>query len=449
MATISKDKVVPKDSVTSSKSSTHLVVGNTKIPYTQSPLELLPTELVHEIFFNCLEINLPRASLVLGRVLADRKLYKALLRGYLQGYAPERQWGEEEPEITTSMAKQMKELSADFISAEYPGERILPHTNYLYESHDELDFANNQYLRIIMANKLLNCRWATESLVSECRNDFFNYVYNLWFEGYTVEVTFRNPTSTFYEFMPYNVELEGIDNSGGSREMFIHYWENTIHLILPDASSSTYPLDCRFPDTLLRGCPCGFDQHVWPDWGEVWTDEQYEYLNEAIQDFSSEDYRSHAIFCNWPSNTHWVDEAIDQQDLRLIHIMSQYTDQDGPCSFYRPHHLIDAVKTEVKDVILFVCRLKFLKHGKCFIEEFEGPRIREWAAKAENEGDAFCQWVLRITEEKVMSGEVEFAPEDMMGVEEWSRTFYDQVQKDLEDDGYEGSRWYIRFRASL
>lgn len=44
-----------------------------------------------------------------------------------------------------------------------------------------------------------------------------------------------------------------------------------------------------------------------------------------------------------------------------------------------------------------------------------------------------------------MSGEVEPAAEDLMGVEEWSRRFYDQVQKDLEDDGYEGSRWYLRF----
>lgn len=327
MTTISKDKVAPKDPATSSKSSTHLVVGSTKIPYTKSPLELLPTELVHKIFFNCLEINLPRAPLVLGRALADRKLYKALLRGYLQAYAPEREWGEEEPEITTSMAKQMKKLSADFTSAEYPGKHILPHTNYLYESHDKVDFTNNQNLRVIVAEKLLNCRWATKSLVSECRDDFFINVYDLWFGGSTVEVRFRNPTSTFYEFMPYSEELEGVDSSGDSREMFVHYEEDTTYLILPDPSSLTHPLECTFPDTQRRECPCRFYQCVdGPHLDHVLTCGQYDYLNEAVQDFSSEDHRRHAITCDWVSNNEWVDIAIYQPDLRLIHIMSQYTD---------------------------------------------------------------------------------------------------------------------------
>jgi len=66
-----------------------LKLGLMTIPYTLSPFEMLPTEIIQEAFFQCLEVNMPRASSpVLGAALSNNGIYKALLRDFLMGFEP-------------------------------------------------------------------------------------------------------------------------------------------------------------------------------------------------------------------------------------------------------------------------------------------------------------------------------------------------------------------------
>ncbi|KIW93561.1 uncharacterized protein Z519_06166 [Cladophialophora bantiana CBS 173.52] len=48
-------------------------------PKEASALELLPVEIIEQIFFDCLELNLPRASPHLARALSRRSIYSALV----------------------------------------------------------------------------------------------------------------------------------------------------------------------------------------------------------------------------------------------------------------------------------------------------------------------------------------------------------------------------------
>ena len=54
-------------------------MADTRQPYELSPLEALPVELIQQIFFHALEVNMPRASSHIASVLSDPSIYSALI----------------------------------------------------------------------------------------------------------------------------------------------------------------------------------------------------------------------------------------------------------------------------------------------------------------------------------------------------------------------------------
>ncbi|KAK5053118.1 hypothetical protein LTR84_002092 [Exophiala bonariae] len=59
--------------------SLRAAVTNNPEPYELSPLEALPVELIQQIFFYSLEVNLPRASSHIAAVLSNPSIYSALI----------------------------------------------------------------------------------------------------------------------------------------------------------------------------------------------------------------------------------------------------------------------------------------------------------------------------------------------------------------------------------
>ena len=110
---------------------------------SMSRLESLPVELIQKIFFLSLEINLPRASITISRVLSSQTIYKWIIR-----------------------------LA---FSSDNPGSRIGFFTrDYL---PDEFDFfALTKAERTDLQNAVLECKWCTLPFMRKCQQDYVAHV---------------------------------------------------------------------------------------------------------------------------------------------------------------------------------------------------------------------------------------------------------------------------------
>lgn len=98
---------------------------------TKSALEYLPVELIHQIFFYCLEVNLVLASPYFMHALSDAAIYKSLI------------------------------LLAFFDDDEYhPVER----KHFLPASYRFIDIRE----KLTLQKSVLRCRWCTSRLITEC-----------------------------------------------------------------------------------------------------------------------------------------------------------------------------------------------------------------------------------------------------------------------------------------
>ncbi|KAH8695184.1 hypothetical protein BGW36DRAFT_429067 [Talaromyces proteolyticus] len=106
-------------------------------------LETLPAELLEKIFFHSLEVNLPRASLHIAKILSQPIIYKWLIR------------------LAFSSAN--NGARADFFTPDF-----LPAL---------LDFwALSTTDRSRLQTSILECRWSTLSLFRQCQRDYVKHI---------------------------------------------------------------------------------------------------------------------------------------------------------------------------------------------------------------------------------------------------------------------------------
>ncbi|KAK2764987.1 hypothetical protein FQN54_008686 [Arachnomyces sp. PD_36] len=105
-----------------------------------SPLETLPTELIHKIFLECLEINLPRASLPIAAALSNETIYTWLIR-----------------------------LA---FSSDNDGSR----KGFFTHAFLPLDFYSlNSVQRANLQTTILECRWCTLPLMRKCQIQYLEH----------------------------------------------------------------------------------------------------------------------------------------------------------------------------------------------------------------------------------------------------------------------------------
>jgi hypothetical protein len=131
----------------------NLQAGSSIFQYNLSRIESLPVELIQEIFLHCLELNLPKASFVLGRALSDKRIYKALLRGFLPGYRIKLN-----SRCIFLCINHDQDRVQGFVLLEFPGKFVEPLARFTYEYISNTQFANSHFRRVQIAKELLRCR---------------------------------------------------------------------------------------------------------------------------------------------------------------------------------------------------------------------------------------------------------------------------------------------------
>ncbi|KAL4923987.1 uncharacterized protein BDV17DRAFT_275751 [Aspergillus undulatus] len=109
----------------------------------KSRLEHLPAEIIQEIFLRCLDLNLPRASIYLGRALSNPTLYTWLVR-------------------------------LAFAKADGDGKRFL--TQHFLPPLDSVSWIGNDELKELRT-QILECRWCTLPLIRSCQLAFLEHVF--------------------------------------------------------------------------------------------------------------------------------------------------------------------------------------------------------------------------------------------------------------------------------
>src|SRR5215469_10033654 len=107
-----------------------------------SKFESLPVEVIQKIFFECLEINLPRASLHIARVLSTRHIYTWLIR-------------------------------LAFCSPNESSRHGFFTSNFLPTPLDFFSLPSSGRARLQTA--ILECRWSTLELFRECQRDYIKH----------------------------------------------------------------------------------------------------------------------------------------------------------------------------------------------------------------------------------------------------------------------------------
>ncbi|GAB1206977.1 hypothetical protein APSETT445_005681 [Aspergillus pseudonomiae] len=105
-------------------------------------LENLPVEIIQEIFFRCLEFNLPRASLYISRVLSDPTVYTWLIR------------------LAFSSANESSKR--DFFTPDF----LPPPLAF---------FALSEPQRRDLQNEILASRWCTLPLMRKCQREYVEH----------------------------------------------------------------------------------------------------------------------------------------------------------------------------------------------------------------------------------------------------------------------------------
>ncbi|EEQ30287.1 conserved hypothetical protein [Microsporum canis CBS 113480] len=109
----------------------------------RAPIELLPAELVHKIFFQCLEFNFPRASIYIANTLSSPILYTWLIRLAF-----------------SSCNRSSRSYNI------YASQHFLP-LDYFYFNHLE---------RAKLQTEILKCHWLTAPLLRKCQREYVEHV---------------------------------------------------------------------------------------------------------------------------------------------------------------------------------------------------------------------------------------------------------------------------------
>lgn len=125
---------------TAATTTTEPIINTRPAQRQLSRLENLPTELIQKIFFECLEINLPRASLTIAGALSNETIYTWLIR-----------------------------LA---FSSDNEGSR----TGFFTHSFLPFDYYSlNSTQRADLQTAILECRWCTLPLMRKCQKQYLEH----------------------------------------------------------------------------------------------------------------------------------------------------------------------------------------------------------------------------------------------------------------------------------
>ncbi|GAD91576.1 hypothetical protein NFIA_050320 [Paecilomyces variotii No. 5] len=244
---------------------------------SRSSLESLPVEIIQKIFLECLEINLPRASLSIARSLSDPLIYAWVLR------------------LAFSSANDSS--GHDFFTPDF----LPPPLDFFALSPEE---------RGELQTRLLQCRWCTVELMRRCQREYVDHVirrkcHRLIFSSQDQQVL-SNLDNYFLQRAQYDRGRNGRRSKGdivltakdpeSQRDLKVAIWFNFGAVQIREPSPVFYETDmfrlpacavdapARMPDKLLR---------------PPWTGAKLEFLSllslEAYIDEDSSCHRSKRV----------------------------------------------------------------------------------------------------------------------------------------------------------
>ncbi|PGH12776.1 hypothetical protein AJ80_06600 [Polytolypa hystricis UAMH7299] len=109
--------------------------------HSSAPIELLPVELIQKIFFDCLDVNFPRASPTIAAALSNPIIYTWLIR--------------------LAFSSNNESSNKGFFITSF-----LPLNYFSLDTHE----------RAALQTKLLECRWCTIPLIRKCQREYIEHV---------------------------------------------------------------------------------------------------------------------------------------------------------------------------------------------------------------------------------------------------------------------------------
>lgn len=346
-------------------------------PGRLSHLESLPAELIEQIFLDCLEFNLPRASPVLAASLSRERLFKTLILYAL--------WNDPIfSERGTPAARAVKRL---------------------FRPLDYAPIHPNERCRLQMA--IMECRWFTFSRLKGCLRDFVNLSLHRWFYGRGRHVNGLQFGESEIGATMGALERHALSWSPCYEDGEIDYvqcqeGDDSRCWQLAPSVQGHYPMEtlcyplvaATFPDKLLRG---------------PWTDEKlafFEYIRgclsgSLVSNTNAVRRRSGPIENKIQDGIH---AAIVEQNPRalfnLLELDNTYSAYfSGQCELsgvsraVQSHNFLTAVHTSDDPGIM-----KLLVRASPQLIPCDDPEITMWAMRRKEKGDPFGKFLLRLME---------------------------------------------------
>ncbi|EEP78722.1 predicted protein [Uncinocarpus reesii 1704] len=313
-------------------------------PRRFSRLESLPAELIEQIFLECLEFDLPRASPYLGAVLSTDLIYRGLI---LLSF-----WSDPDPADRTATAML---------------ERMLRPFKY-----NPMDALQRQALQILV----LDCRWCTFERIKSLVGDMIELSLCRWLSGAdaipTADVDFIKRE---YKKAPLShIWQVHLDNFVNPRHKF--------DILQPYLS----PLQVlALPDKVLRGTP--------------WTDEKVhflEFLRKHIRNVKT--LKVWDALASRESIQEGIRSAILEHNIRALRALIELDESYHSLLDYRQlytlpgEYFVLASRQGGHAITILV----LLVRAASMSVPPDDPELTEWAIELQDKGVAFGGWLLNF-----------------------------------------------------
>lgn len=345
-----------------------------------SRLEALPAELIENIFLECLEFNLPRASVVLAASLSREALYRALI---LYAFWNDPLPGDHDQDIPATRA-----------------------VSRLFRPLDYVPIGERERFRLQEA--IWNCRWCTFGRLKGCLRDFVNLSLHRWLYGHGKHANGLQVDSSDMEALTDGLENRAFSwtpsiGDGKPRSVICETGMGDATLWIDPWSVQSfrsqigkYPIEALvFPDKLLRGSP--------------WSNEKielFEFLRTCLPGYAAIEFDDGepATLYSDDKLQDGIHAAIVEHNPRalrnLLELNSTYADftlriqMTSVSKSVNPHHIMTAIHMSDDSAIM-----KLLVRGNLHSIPCDDPEITAWAMRLEEQGDPFGKFLLHLMEE--------------------------------------------------
>ncbi|EAS27541.3 uncharacterized protein CIMG_10146 [Coccidioides immitis RS] len=324
-----------------------------------SLLELLPVELIQQIFIECLELNLPRASPHLADVLSTSWVYSGLIMLAF--------WNDPAREDDDSQ---------DTIRRMFRPFRYIP-----------MDNLERQLFQL----SVLSCRWCTQERIEALIRRMTKLSLHRW-----ISISKHRVTSHF----DFDAMAESIERGHGT----VHHLRYLQNVPLPFTPSleinnletlSLLPLQfpisvLAFPDKVLRGSP--------------WTESKVRFLEFLWQYVMIAENRLEfwLTFASRESIQEGIHSAISEHNLRALRDILAL---DDSCYQSHDNRLHQVLKPYLLPEEYFIIAsrqgeyataiLRLLVRAAPLSVPSDDPELTEWAIKSQNKQNVFGSWLIQ------------------------------------------------------